>query len=90
MVDHRPSSSRSSLSDPHGAGLPLSLVMDPLGGDRPSDSPALTGLASFGSADPLPHPESGPVRQRREGRKGSGGRRGHAIAWLIDSRVCTG
>ena len=46
MVDHRPFSSMASLSDPHGAGLSPSLVVDTPGGDRPSDFPALAGLAS--------------------------------------------
>src|SRR5512144_1306536 len=65
MADYRPPSSPSSLSDPHGAGLPLSLVMNPAGGDRPPDSPALAGLASLGHADPPPQLESGLSRQQR-------------------------
>src|SRR3954471_16305652 len=65
MVDHRPSSPMASLSDPHGAGPSPSLVVDTPGGDRPSDSPALAGLASLGSADPPPRLRSGPSRQQR-------------------------
>src|SRR5262249_51091901 len=65
MAHHRPFASQSSLSDPRGAGPPLTLTVDIPGGDRPSDFPALAGLASLGPADPLLHPESGPSRQQR-------------------------
>ena len=58
MADCRPFPARSSLGDPHGAGPSLSLVMDLPGGDHLSDFPARVDLASPGSADPLPHPES--------------------------------
>src|SRR5262245_18133770 len=65
MARPRPFASRSSHSGPRGAGLRLTLTMDIPGGDRPSDSPALAGLASPGPADPLLTTESDPSRQQR-------------------------
>ena len=60
MAEHRPLASQSSFSDPRGARLPPTLTTDLPVGDRHSDFPAPMGLASPGSADPLPHADQVP------------------------------